>query len=252
MADRPFGSTYATHYDLMYGAKDYQAECDLLEELFARLALGRVHSILDLGCGTGNHAFPLAARGYQVTGVDQSEQMLQTARSKLRRGSGPEFVHSEIQRLSLGRRFEAVLMMFAVMGYLDGEPDLRDGLRTVREHLAPGGLFIADFWYGPAVTAIGPSVRTLELDTPDGRLLRTATPTLDTAHHRCTVHYQLSDAEGVLQAEETHSMRYFFPDELQTRLDEAQLDLLALLPFPALDGTPDENTWNALLCARGR
>ncbi len=250
MASQPFGATYASHYDLMYAEKDYQAECDLLEELFRRHATGTVQAILDLGCGTGNHALPLAARGYQVTGIDRSEVMLEAARSKRGQATNPELIHGEIQQLQLDRQFEVVLMMFAVMGYLASDPDLRRGLQVVRQHLSPGGLFIADFWYGPAVVAIGPSVRSSQLDTPDGVLERTATPSLDADHQRCTVHYQLTDGDGALQAEESHTMRYFFPKELRARLAQVDLELLALHPFPSLEGEPDETTWNALMCAR--
>lgn len=250
--DPPFGPVYAAHYDLMYGEKDYAAECDLLEALFARHARRPVRSVLDLGCGTGNHAIRLAGRGYRVTGVDRSERMLEGARRKRGAAGNPQFVHSEIQQLTLEREFDAVVMMFAVLGYLADEPALRQGLQAVRSHLAAGGLFIADFWYGPAVEAIGPSVRTLAIDTPDGPLLRTATPALDPANQRCRVHYQLTDAQGVLQAEESHALRYFFPDELRSRLATAGLELLELLPFPALEGTPDETSWNALQCACAR
>lgn len=250
MTDQPFGATYASHYDLMYGEKDYQAECDVLEALFRQHGTRTVDSILDLGCGTGNHAFPLAARGYQLTGVDRSLQMLEAARAKLGEADNPEFIQREIQRLQLDRQFDVVLMMFAVMGYLATDHDLARGLEVVRQHLDAGGLFVADFWYGPAVMAIGPSVRSSELATPEGVLQRTATPRLDPANQRCTVHYQLSDSGGQLQAEESHTMRYFFPDDLASRLSQTGMELLALHPFPELEGDPDESTWNALLCAR--
>ena len=74
-----FGSTYADAYDLLYEEKDYLAECDLLESLFQTYGEGPIHRIIDFGCGTGNHAIPLASRGYQVTGVDRSVNMLSQA-----------------------------------------------------------------------------------------------------------------------------------------------------------------------------
>lgn len=247
---QPFGTTYASNYDFMYAEKDYQAECDMLESLFAQHAAGKVNSILDLGCGTGNHAHPLAARGYQVTGVDRSAEMLDKARAKLGNQHGPQFVQGEIQELDLDHRFDVVLMMFAVMGYLASDRDLEQGLRTVRKHLRAKGLYVADFWYGPAVLSIGPSVRSMRLSTPQGEMIRTATPSLDSDHNQVTVHYQLTESDGELRAEESHTMRYFFRDELASRLADAELELIALHPFPEMTGSPDETTWNALLCAR--
>jgi len=82
MNDEVFGQVYADQYDLLYSDKNYEAECDLIEEVFRRYAKSSVETILDLGCGTGGHAFPLARRGYRVTGVDRSAEMLAHAREK--------------------------------------------------------------------------------------------------------------------------------------------------------------------------
>ena len=49
-----FGKEYADQYDLLYGDKDYEAECDLLEKVFRLYSSAPVKTILDLGCGTGN------------------------------------------------------------------------------------------------------------------------------------------------------------------------------------------------------
>jgi len=71
-----FRKEYADSYDLLYTDKDYKDECDMIEEVFTKYADGPIKSILDLGCGTGNHSIPLAQRGYEVTGVDISSDML--------------------------------------------------------------------------------------------------------------------------------------------------------------------------------
>ena len=108
-----------------------------------------VRSILDLGCGTGNHSLVLAGRGYQVTGVDFSADMLERARGKLALACGEgrkpagklELVQGDVRSVGLGRQFDAVLMMFAVLGYQIGNQDVQAALATVRRHLKPGGVF---------------------------------------------------------------------------------------------------------------
>ena len=70
-----FGAAYAQQYDLLYQDKDYDAEVALLERLFHAHDLEGM-AVLDLGCGTGQHAIRLAQRGYDVTGVDRSPEML--------------------------------------------------------------------------------------------------------------------------------------------------------------------------------
>jgi predicted TPR repeat methyltransferase len=77
----PFTENYANQYDRLYRDKDYAAECDFLETLFAQAATP-VRRILDLGCGTGGHALPLAQRGLHVTGVDLSAGMLAFAQTR--------------------------------------------------------------------------------------------------------------------------------------------------------------------------
>ena len=64
--DQVFGSVYAGAYDLFYGEKNYDAECDLIEALWREYGDGGTASILDLGCGTGSHAIRLARRGHRV------------------------------------------------------------------------------------------------------------------------------------------------------------------------------------------
>ena len=146
-----FGAEYAASYDALYADKDYDAECDLLEGIFRRS--GRpVGTVLDLGCGTGAHAVRLAQRGFEVVGVDLSDGMLEAARRRAEQsGSNTvSFVRGDIRSIRLDRQFDAVICMFAVLGYQTTDEDARL-IETVRTHLAPGGSFVFDVWYGPAV-----------------------------------------------------------------------------------------------------
>src|SRR5205814_7072190 len=86
MTEILFGPLYASAYDALHEDKDYERECDLFERTFDELAAGGVRRVLDLGCGTGGHAIPLARRGYDVVGVDRSEAMLARAADKAARG----------------------------------------------------------------------------------------------------------------------------------------------------------------------
>src|SRR2546426_1685446 len=85
----PFGHSYAEMYDALYSSKDYEGECNRLEAAF-RLTQRDVRSVLDLDCGTGSHAIPLARQGYRVHGVDRSADMLQRARGDTTQIGGPE------------------------------------------------------------------------------------------------------------------------------------------------------------------
>ncbi len=253
-----FGDVYAGVYDSLYQDKDYEAECDLLETIFQRFGGDTVHSILDLGCGTGNHTLRLAQRGYAVTGVDRSPEMLAEARQKAASRQeaaslAATFLEGDLRSFRTSQTFDTVLMMFAVLGYQVENVDVLTALQTARQALKPGGLIVLDAWYGPAVLVMRPSDRVKEILIPDGKILRVASGELDTRNQTCTVRYNLWRLEGKALTGETneeHTMRYFFARELEFFFQQAGLSLENLSGFPDLERQPDETTWNVLAVGR--
>jgi SAM-dependent methyltransferase len=245
-----FGAQYAAAYDAVYGPKDYGAECDLLERLFREYGSG-VRRVLDLGCGTGSHAVVLAERGYDVVGVDRSEEMLAQAVEK---APTARFVRGDVRSVELGETFDAALMMFAVLGYQLETGDVLAALATARRHLDEGGLLLFDVWYGPAVLTQRPERRVLRLPLADGaELVRTSSGRLDSARDRCSVRIEVARVEGgtvVSETEETHDVRYFFPSELRLLLGLSGFELVRTGAFPDFDRDPDDATWNVLAAAR--
>ena len=251
-----FGSTYVEAYDLLYHDKDYGAECDLIERIFETFGEGPIRRIFDMGCGTGNHAIPLAQRGYDVVGVDRSETMLAHARRKTANvpSDGRLVVREgDIRTIDLQEQFDAALMMFAVLGYQRENSDVLSAISNARRHLRPGGLFLFDVWYGPAVLRQRPSQRIKVVPIPGGHTLRAASGELNTGRHLCTVHFHVWRLEGgrlVAETEESHSVRYFFPLEMNFLLEASQFAPLRVGAFPEFDKEPDETTWNVLAVAR--
>jgi SAM-dependent methyltransferase len=249
-----FGEAYSGAYDALYADKDYEAECDMIERLFADHSSRPVTDVLDLGCGTGGHAIPLTGRGYRVIGVDRSPQMLDAARKKAAGlTSMADFRQGDVTALRLGERFDAVVMMFAVLGYQTEPADLAATLATVREHLRDGGVFIADFWYGPAVLAQRPGDRVKEVPTDTGRLVRSASGRLDVARGVSTVNYMVAEYEGdrlVRETTEEHVMRYFSIPELTDLFESAGLAMAHSEPFMEPGRALDETTWNATVIGR--
>ena len=157
------------------------------------------------------------------------------------------FRQGDIRTLDLNRTFDAVIMMFAVLSYQTSNQDLAVALATVRRHLTPGGLFVADFWYGPAVLAQRPGDRVGEWSDGGERVIRLVRSQLDALRHRVQVQYHVLRLQGtqvVAETEETHMMRFLFPQELAYFAAQADLELVHLCPFLMLDGQPDEGTWN--------
>jgi SAM-dependent methyltransferase len=249
-----FGPAYAGAYDAFYAEKNYDAECDMIEGAFRRFEAARVRSVLDLGCGTGNHALRMARRGYAVTGIDLSAEMLRLAHAKAGDAGLPvELRQGDVRFFDAQGLFDAALLMFAVLGYQHSDDDVLETFRNIRRHLRPGGLLAFDAWYGPGVLADPPGSRARTVDTADGPMLRSATSEMDVRRHLCRVQYQLSrlggeGAEGVV--EETHVVRYFFPAELELQLAVSGFELLSLADFGKPEREPDASSWNAFVIAR--
>ena len=137
-----FGN-YSNYYDLLYKDKDYPAEINFIDSLLKQYGIGDVKTILDVGCGTGGHAFLLSEKGYTVTGVDISENMLSIAKEKAKKiKADVNFFQADVCDFNLNMKFDVIISMFAVMGYQTTNEDFDRALLSVSKHLRPGGLFI--------------------------------------------------------------------------------------------------------------
>ncbi|MBM3317725.1 MAG: methyltransferase domain-containing protein, partial [Candidatus Eisenbacteria bacterium] len=104
-----FFDAHAPIYEENVFTKNTLAEVDFLLE---ELSLPTGGSVLDVGCGTGRHAVELARRGYAVTGLDLSAQMLcQAARAAQSAGARVEWVHADATRFSLPDRYDAAVCL---------------------------------------------------------------------------------------------------------------------------------------------
>jgi SAM-dependent methyltransferase len=244
---RVFGEEYARSYDLLYRDKNYEKECDFIEETFKRNNY-LPKSILDLGCGTGNHALVLAKRGYKVTGIDRSAQMLAIARRKAQdAGLDINFIEGNITNAEFEGKFDAVISMFAVMSYMPANEDVAAVCKIANNVLVPGGIFIFDCWHGSAVIADKPGVRIKEMDAGDGeKVIRFTEPEIDFIHHLVKVNFRIWHVKDgkILETRETHPMRFFFPQEIRYYMEIAGFNKTELYPFLDSGRALTEKDWN--------
>ncbi|MBE6990667.1 MAG: class I SAM-dependent methyltransferase [Ruminococcaceae bacterium] len=138
-------TSLADRYDVLTGDVDYERRADYLEKLFRRAAMP-VHTVLDLACGTGTMTWLLTERGYEMIGVDGSEDMLAVAMEKYGEMGGvpPVFLHQSMPRLDLYGTVDAAVCCLDSLNYLIRPTDVQRTLQRLRLFIAPGGLLIFD------------------------------------------------------------------------------------------------------------
>jgi len=247
-----FGPLYAEAYDALYADKDYGGEVTTIVHAFERYGTRPVKEVLDLGCGTGRHAVRLAERGYDVVGVDRSPSMLAVARAAS--PANATFVEADMTELDLGRRFDAALILFAALGYETNVPSTISALRVARRHLSAGALLVFDIWYGPSVATRPPTLRTKTVRSGAVEWTRRARPLHDPHSQSVRIAYDLTrrDASGERRASETHTVRYFFPAELELVLAAADFDLVCVTGYEDFGPLPRLDEYSALIVARAR
>ncbi len=133
----------APYYDRLMTGVDYDRWADYLCGIFDEI--GKVRRVLDIGCGTGEMTLRMAERGYEVTGIDISSDMLALAENKARNaGADITFALQDMRMLRMANRVDAVICCLDGMNYLCGKNDLLRCMRSVRECLNDGGCFCFD------------------------------------------------------------------------------------------------------------
>jgi SAM-dependent methyltransferase len=250
---------YASYYDRLYHDKDYTIEVNFVEHLIQR-HLTDARSILDLGCGTARHAAEFAQRGYTVEGVEISPQMIELARMRARKMAPAEQARLQIVQADASQylsesRHDVVAALFHVICYQTSNRALAGLFRSARHALRDDGLFIFDFWYGPAVLSDRPTVRVKRVAADGITIDRRADPVLDAARNVVEVNYKLviaDDATGhTEEAQEVHTLRYLFIPEIELLADWAGFELIEVGQW--LSGQPlSLDSWLGYAVARAK
>ncbi|HNR30404.1 MAG TPA: class I SAM-dependent methyltransferase [Candidatus Hydrogenedentes bacterium] len=135
---------WAPFYDLIHEGLPGEAE------FYVGQAVRIGGATLELGCGTGRLAIPMALSGVDVTGLDNSPAMLALCREKIRRfprlSGSLELVEADMRAFTLERRFRFIAMAYRTFMQLLTPEDQCACLECVHRHLADDGVFILNLW----------------------------------------------------------------------------------------------------------
>lgn len=142
---------FAYRYDRLMEDMPYPDWLRFAEQAWDKY--GKPRTVVDLGCGTGNIAVPLAQQGYDVIGIDLSEDMLAVAHAKneeARRRQSPgsqgslRLLQQDMREWELPQPADAVISFCDCFNYLLEESDIVQALKKTYDGLRPGGVFVFD------------------------------------------------------------------------------------------------------------
>jgi len=146
-----FGADYLEIYRDLFPPEAAAAD---VAGLVSLLGLAPGARVLDLACGHGRHAIPLAERGCAVTGYDLSETFLTHARAAAAaRGVPVRWLRGDMRALPFDTEFDAAINVFTAFGYFEDPEEDAETLRGVRRALAPGGRFLLETLHRDALLA---------------------------------------------------------------------------------------------------
>lgn len=135
---------FAAVYDRFMDNIPYEEWTEYLRSLLLEYQIAD-GLVLDLGCGTGNITERLARAGYDMIGVDYSEEMLEIAQEKkVEHGQDILYLNQDMREFELYGTVAAVVSICDSMNYLESYEDLVEVLKLANNYLDPKGIFIFD------------------------------------------------------------------------------------------------------------
>ena len=202
-------------YDAIYSFKDYAAEAAQIAERLRSMRPG-ARTILDVACGTGEHARMLAA-SFEVDGLDIDPALLAIARRKYPAG---RFFEADMSDFALERRYDVVLCLFSSIGYLVTLERTGRALACFRNHLEPGGIVLLEPWFPPGRLDDGREFR--HTGRHQGmQVERVSRTEIDGRLSRLHFDYRIESPAGTWRASEVHELGLFTQEEMRTALEQA-------------------------------
>jgi SAM-dependent methyltransferase len=135
----------APFYDAINADIDYSEWADFIEKILKKECKARPELVLDLGCGTGKMTLELARRGYDMTGIDYSPEMLDIARAEAEsEGHDVLWLCQDMREFELYGTVDAAVCCLDCINHLEETEDLEKCFSLVHNYLIPNGIFIFD------------------------------------------------------------------------------------------------------------
>ena len=210
----------AAYYDLIYRElKDYADEALKLNYLLGKLT-PPPRRLLDVGCGTGEHARLLHENfGYQIDGIDIEPEFVEIASKKVPSGG---FSVADMRSFSLPGRYDAVLCLFSTIGYAQTLEDVVRSFESMGRHLEAGGWLICEPWVVPEAWRPG-QIDVLDATDPESgaTVTRTRKGATEDGVSVIRIDYDVTSPDGDRHFAEEHRLGLFTQEQMTEALQQA-------------------------------
>lgn len=139
-----FGEWFnSPYYHILYQKRDYREASIFIDHLISKLGFNQQHLLMDLACGKGRHSIYLNQKGFNVVGLDLSEQNIKSA--KAYENQRLKFHIHDMREVFKENEFDYVLNLFTSFGYFECDSDNLKCIKAMASALKPGGSIILDF-----------------------------------------------------------------------------------------------------------
>ncbi len=251
-----YKKSYSDYYDILYKDKNYESETDFIANIFDKYSLRHGKKLLSLGCGTCNYEILLAKKGYSITGLDKSVNMLNIAEGKIKAvnmQSKIDLFEKDVRAFSFKKKFDQCMAMFNIVGYQIKNEDFEKTLTNINRSLVKGGVLIFDCWYLPAVLMDKPKNKIKKIKTKSGVISRFTKSLLHVRENVIEINFDVIEkikGKIVEETNETHMVRYWSLPETLYFLNKAGFELLNAAVFMNENKEISENNWDMFIVAR--
>jgi len=194
--------SYAKYYDQIYlKMKDYRKEADVVKGVIEKFETNRSKTLLDVGCGTGEHLKYLSS-DFQCTGIDINRRMIDLAKNKV---TNVRFKVADMVNFTIRERFDVIICLFSAIGHVENFKKLVKTLENFRKHLNEKGLVILEPWIFKKDFKKG----FIALDTYEDakiKLARIATSKIAGLKWLVFMHYLVGEKGEIRYSRELHKM----------------------------------------------
>lgn len=219
---------FALIYDTLMDNTPYESWCEQVIAILQRKGIHSGELVLDLGCGTGTLTELLAKAGYDMIGIDMSQEMLARAIEK-RDASGLSilYLQQDMREFELYGTVKAVVSVCDSLNYLLEEEEVVETFRLVNNYLDPEGLFVFDFnTVYKYRDVIGDT--TIAENREDCSFIWENYYHEDERINEYEITFFIKEGEYYRKFEETHYQRGYTADEMMAFLEKAGMEFVSM------------------------